>query len=38
MYYAVREGHIKTVQQLIDLGANFDISDTKNQRPLYYAI
>jgi ankyrin repeat protein len=23
---------------LIELGANFDIADTKNQRPIYYAI
>lgn len=38
MYYAVREGHIQIVKQLIDMGANFDIVDTKNQRPLYYAI
>lgn len=38
IYYAVREGHVRVVQQLMDLGAEFDISDTKNQRPLYYAI
>lgn len=38
VYYAVREGHVATVRHLVDLGANLDISDTKNQRPIYYAI
>jgi len=38
LYYTVREVLLKTVQLMIDLEANFDIADTKNQRPIYYAI
>lgn len=34
----MREGHVATVRHLVDLGANLDITDTKNQRPIYYAI
>lgn len=34
----MREGHIRTTQLLIDNGAIFDHADTKNQRPIYYAI
>ena len=38
IYYAVREGHIRTAQLLIDLGALIDQADSKNQRPIFYAI
>ena len=34
----MREGHIATIKLLIELGADIDHNDTKNQRPLYYAI
>ena len=38
IYYAVREGRVDIVRQLIGYGADYDICDTKNQRPIYYAI
>ena len=34
----MREGHIRTAQLLIDLGALIDQTDSKNQRPIFYAI
>lgn len=34
----MREGHIRTIKQLISMGALFDHADTKHQRPIFYAI
>jgi len=34
----VREGHVAAAQLLIDSGALIDQTDTKNQRPIFYAI
>jgi ankyrin repeat protein len=34
----VREGHLDTVQKMVESGADFDLVDNNGQTPLYYAI
>jgi ankyrin repeat protein len=34
----VREGHLETMEKLVQLGANSDLVDNNGQTPLYYGI
>ncbi|EDO17942.1 hypothetical protein Kpol_1010p59 [Vanderwaltozyma polyspora DSM 70294] len=38
IFYAVKEGHKGTVEELLKNGANINITDDENRSPLFYAI
>ena len=38
IFYCIREGHVKTTEKLVSMGALHDVVDNNGQTPVFYAI